>query len=141
MIAENDPFEDINDILTDKWYRNDYYIESIPTQYIDEYSEKYNPPNQDDERFEPREIQKGNTARAMAYFYTMYSTVADENFWNLQNETILSWHYYDPIDESEYNRTYNIANYQDDKPNPFVIDPTLLWRIFFIEELLLEIIV
>ena len=57
-----------NDNDTDKWYRNDYYVETVPTQYIDEYAEKLNPPNQEDERFEPREVQKGNTARAMFYF-------------------------------------------------------------------------
>ena len=130
----NDPFEEINDDLTDKWYRNDYYIETIPTEFINEYSEKYNPPNQDNERFEPREEQKGNTARAMAYFYTIYSNVADENFWNLQKTTLLNWHYLDNVDELEYNRTWEIASYQDNIPNPFVIDPTLFWRLFFIDE-------
>ena len=132
----NDPFEEINDPITDKWYRNDYYIETLPMEFINEYAEKYNPPNQNDERFEPREEQKGNTARAMVYFYTMYSDVADNNFWELQKETIFNWHLEDGADDSEINRTWAIADYQQDKPNPFIIDSTLIERIYFWEDIL-----
>ncbi len=129
----NDPFDESIDSQTDKWYRNDYYIESIPTQDIDEYAEKFNPPNQEDERFEPREIQKGNTARAMFYFYTIYNTVAVQDFWDLQYETLLDWHYYDLPDEVEINRTHSIASYQGNV-NPYVIDPSLVGRVFFVSE-------
>ena len=132
----NDPFAEISDNLTDKWYRDDYYIESIPLDFIDEYAEKYNPPNQNDERFEPREEQKGNTARAMIYFYTMYSDVADNNFWELQKETLFNWHLEDYPDTDEINRTWDIASYQQNKPNPFVIDNSLIERIYFWEDIL-----
>ena len=132
----NDPFQEINDNLTDKWYRNDYYIESMPNEFINEYAEKYNPPNQSDERFEPREEQKGNTARAMVYFYTMYSEVADNNFWQLQKETLFNWHLEDYPDIAEINRTWAIASYQQNKPNPFVIDNSLIERIYFWEYIL-----
>ena len=129
----NDPFQDSYDNDTDKWYRNDYYIETIPTEYIDEYAEKFNPPNQDDERFEPREEQKGNTARAMFYFYTIYVDVATENFWNLQEEQLIDWHLYDLPDEIELNRSNMIASYQGNN-NPYVIDPSLVGRIFLLDE-------
>ena len=132
----NDPFAESVDALTDKWYRNDSYIQSIPMQFIDEYAEKYNPSNQSDERFEPREEQKGNTARAMAYFYTIYSNVADNNFWELQDDILLEWNFIDPPDETEINRTWAIASYQQNKPNPFVVDPTLFDRIYFWEDIL-----
>ncbi|MAX10151.1 MAG: hypothetical protein CMG13_04750 [Candidatus Marinimicrobia bacterium] len=132
----NDPFAESVDGLTDKWYRNDSYIQSIPSQFIDEYAEKYNPSNQSDERFEPREIQKGNTARAMVYFYTMYSNVAEASFWEVQKETLLNWNFIDTPDNDEINRTWAIASYQQNKPNPFVIDPTLFDRIYFWEEIL-----
>ena len=132
----NDPFDEINDGLTVKWYRNDYYIESIPSEFINEYAEKYNPPNQDDERFEPREEQKGNTARAMAYFYTMYSDVADNDFWEIQKETLFNWNFIDQPDMTEIDRTWAIASYQQNKPNPFVIDPTLFDRIYFWQDIL-----
>ena len=132
----NDPFAESVDGLTDKWYRNDSYIQSIPSQFIDEYAEKYNPSNQSDERFEPREIQKGNTARAMVYFYTMYSNVAEASFWEVQKETLLNWNFIDTPDNDEIDRTWAIASYQQNKPNPFVIDPTLFDRIYFWEEIL-----
>ena len=129
----NDPFQDISDGITDKWYRNDYYIETIPSQYIDEYAEKYNPPDQNDERFEPREEQKGNTARAMLYFYTIYVDVATEDFWGLQEDTIIDWHLIDLPDATEISRSNAIASYQGNN-NPYVIDPSLVGRIFMVEE-------
>ena len=43
------------------------------------------------------------------------------------------WHYEDMVDISEYDRTFVIAQYQDDKPNPFVLDSTLARRIWFNE--------
>ena len=130
----NDPFDESIDQLTDNWYRNSSSQNTIPQQFIDEYAEKYNPPNQNDERFEPREVQKGNTARAMAYFYTIYSNVAEDQFWDIQKDILFQWHYYDQVDQTEYNRTWAIASYQDNIPNPFVIDPSLMWRCYFIDD-------
>ena len=133
----NDPFAESIDNLTDKWYRNGIYIQTVPTQFIDEYAEKYNPNNQSDERFEPREVQKGNTARAMVYFYTMYYDVADQNFWNLQKEILSDWNVIDAPDAGEVDRTWAIASYQQNKPNPFVLDPTLFDRIYFWQDILM----
>ena len=64
----------------------------------------------------------------MSYFYTIYNNVADNNFWNVQKQTLFDWHYYDPVDQIEANRTWSIASYQDGLPNHFVLDPTLFWR-------------
>ena len=97
----NHPYAEIQDEDTDIWYRNDYSQNNIPTEFINEYAEKYNPPNQSDERFEPREEQKGNTARAMVYFYTMYNDVADNNFWELQKETLFNLSQKKPIIPSD----------------------------------------
>ena len=47
---------------------------------------------------------------------------------------MFDWHYYDPIDSLENDRTWDIALYQDNIPNPFVIDPTLIWRCYFSEQ-------
>ena len=129
----NDPFDESVDSQTDKWYRDDYYIESIPTQNINEYAEKFNPTNQADERFEPREVQKGNTARAMFYFYTIYTSVVSQDFWNLQYQTLIDWHFYDLPDQIEINRTNTIASYQGNV-NPYVIDPSLVGRGFLVPE-------
>jgi len=129
----NDPFQDISNNDTDKWYRNDYYIETMPTEFIDEYAEKFNPPDQNDERFETREEQKGNTARAMFYFYTIYVDIATEDFWNIQEETLINWHFYDLPDAIEINRSNMIGSYQGNN-NPYVIDPSLVGRVFLVEE-------
>ena len=127
----NDPYAEIPDGDTEKWYRNDYYQTEIPTEYIEEYAEKYNPSDPAEERFEPREDHKGNAARAVFYFYSIYNDVADNNFWEIQKETLLNWHYYDSTDEIETERTWKIAEYQDGLPNPFVLDSTLARRIWF----------
>jgi len=125
----NDPYAEIPDANTDKWFRLNYYQTSIPTSNIDEYSEKE---NNSPERFEPREDHKGNAARAIFYFYAMYQYAADSSFWEVQKNTMLQWNYYDPVDKKEYDRSWKIASYQDNKPNPFVLDSTLARRIWFL---------
>ncbi|MBT6047858.1 MAG: hypothetical protein HOG49_13700 [Candidatus Scalindua sp.] len=129
----NDPFAEIPDEETDKWYRDDYYITTIPDEYIDEYAEKL---NHFDERFEPREDHKGNSARAMFYFNAIYNDVADQNFWELQKDDLLDWNYLDVPDTIETTRTWAIASYQDNKPNPFVLDNSLALRIWFEDQII-----
>ena len=124
----NKPFGEIDDDQTDRWWRLDYYSNSIPNQFIDEYSEVDN----DNEKFEPREDVKGNIARSMFYFYTIYNNVANQNFFDQQKDILFEWHKLDPVDEVELTRTYAIANYQNDIPNPFVIDSTLIRRIWYL---------
>lgn len=131
----NDPFDEIPDEDTDKWFRNDTVLTHIPTEFIEEYAEKE---NDEPHKFEPREDHKGNTARAMFYFYAMYHDAADSSFWHEQKDVLSKWHYYDPVDEREYDRTWVIAGYQDDKPNPFVLDSTLARRTWFSEDMIVE---
>ena len=130
----NDPYAEIDDEDTDTWYRNDYSQETIPTEYIDEFAEKYNPPDPNNEVFEPREDHKGDASRAMFYFFAMYNDVADTNFWNLQKDVLLDWHYYDQVDAWELNRTWAIASYQENQPNPFVLDSSLARRIWYMND-------
>ena len=129
----NDPFAEIPDEETDKWFRDDYYITTIPDEYIDEYAEKL---NHFDERFEPREDHKGNSARAMFYFNAIYNDVADQNFWELQKDDLLDWNYLDEVDPEELERTWGIAEYQGN-PNPFVLDNSLALRIWFEDQIIL----
>ncbi len=123
----NDPYAEVNDNDTDKWWRKDYYLTTIPTQYIDEYSEK----DQDANQFEPREDHKGNAARSVFYFYTMYKDQADSVFFAIQKDVLYQWHQQDPADQAEIDRTWAIAAYQDNKPNPFVLDSSLVRRAYF----------
>jgi len=124
----NKAYNNINDYLTDTWFWLEYESSSIPTSNINEYSE--NSTN----NFEPREEVKGDIARAMFYFYTIYQNVADDNFFNLQKDILYQWHNEDPPNNLEINRTWNIANYQNNIPNPFIIDDSLIYRIYFYEE-------
>ena len=124
----NKPFAEIDDNNTDKWWRFDYYETSIPNEYIDEFSEVDNGNN----KFEPREDVKGNIARSIFYFYTIYNNVADHNFFEQQKDFLFLWHKQDPVDEIELARTYAIASYQDNIANPFIMDSTLIRRIWFL---------
>ena len=130
----NDPYAEIPDENTNTWYRNNYSQNTIPTDYIEEYAEKYNPPDPTDQTFEPREDHKGDASRAVFYFLAMYNDVADTNFWNEQKDVLLDWHYYDEVDEWEMNRTWSIASYQENQPNPFVLDSSLARRIWYMND-------
>ncbi|MAE70202.1 MAG: hypothetical protein CME06_07000 [Gemmatimonadetes bacterium] len=126
----SDPFDELPDDLTDKWWRLDSFLTSIPGSLIEEYSEQEN----DDDLFEPREDHKGNVARSMFYFYTMYkdeADAADASFFPRQKDVLGVWHSLDPVDSDEISRTNQIANHQSGRPNPFVIDTTLVRRAYF----------
>ena len=123
----NLPFANIEDNQTDNWYFKTEVTSNIPTVNKNSYSERKNG------FFEPREDHKGNVARSIFYFYTMYKTEAleaDPLFFEAQRETLCEWHLADPINDLEIDRTYQIAGYQNDLPNPFVIDETLAVRTY-----------
>ncbi|MEO0469660.1 MAG: lamin tail domain-containing protein [Bacteroidota bacterium] len=112
----NLPFADINDNVTTKWMRLDQEQSTIPGSLIDEYSEFASG------QFEPREDHKGDCARAIFYFYTMYptqggsiSSVGDIN-------TLYQWHLQDPPDSDEILRNDDIETYQGNR-NPYVDNP------------------
>lgn len=124
---DNRPFAEIPDQQTSEWYYLTQVQFSIPTQNIDLYSEKIQ------SAFEPREDHKGNVARAMFYFYTMYKSEADAAnpaYFEAQRATLCQWHFQDPVDDLEWERSWQIAHYQDGKPNPFVLDCTLPERTY-----------
>ena len=124
----NSPFAEIPDNETDEWYYLGNSQSSIPpAATIDLYSERKG------SQFEPREDHKGDVARAMFYFYTMYKAEADNadpNFFELQRETLCSWHLLDPVDEKEWNRNIKIATYQSNRSNPFILDCTIVERCY-----------
>lgn len=121
----NDPFGEIDDNLTDTWYYLDGSQSTIPTSNIDLYAENYG-----STAFEPREQHKGNAARAVFYFLTIYQDVADQNFFDQQKDDLYQWHYLDEVDAAELNRSSTIASYQGNE-NPFILDTSLVRRAFF----------
>ncbi len=123
----NLPFGEIPDAQTDKWYYKAQVVSTTPTTDKDLYSEKNNT------KFEPREAAKGNMARAVFYFYTMYKAqadAADAQFFEQQRLTLCQWNAQDPVDATEMTHTWRIAAYQEDKPNPFIVDCTLAARTY-----------
>lgn len=119
------PYADIPDAQTQKWFIGNQVFTSIPTVNKDAYSESRS------DAFEPRESVKGDVARSIFYFYTMYraqANLADPNFFELQRPTLCQWVNQDPADSSELRKTWRIAPYQAGKPNPFVLDCTLASR-------------
>ena len=126
----NKPYNEINDFQTDNWYWLSNNLLSIPSNNIDEYSESKSG------NFEPREDRKGDIARALFYFYTIYNNVADDNFFQIQKNILYQWHVQDQVDSNELQRTWTIASYQNNIPNPFIVDPSLVERAYFYEFLL-----
>lgn len=122
----SDPFGDISDNFTDTWYYKNTETSSVPpSDIIDLYSEDTN------SYFEPREASKGNIARAMFYFYTMYRNEANaisSAFFQNQLPTLCQWHEDDPIDFEESTRNWRISKHQQNKPNPFILDCSLAAR-------------
>ena len=126
-------FDESPDAQTTRWYREDGSQTTIPDgSIIDEFSEL-----RSGIAFEPREDHKGDVARGMFYFYTMYEAQADASgggpFFDAQKETLYDWSYADPVSLKEYDRTLAIAPFQSDEPNPFVLDSTLIRRAYFPE--------
>jgi endonuclease I len=120
------PFDEIPDSSTDSWYVaiNNSYTEtfSIPGENINSYSELDN-----GLRFEPREEHKGDLARAVFYFYTMYPTQAGNISQIMYNdlETLYNWHLQDPVSDWELQRNNRIAERQGNQ-NPYIVYPNLV---------------
>lgn len=117
----NYPFAEIPDTETTKWMRYDQSQSGIPTSFIDEYSEYANG------KFEPREDHKGNVARAIFYFYTMYPTEAGPIDQVADPNTLFQWHLQDPVDAQELDRNAQIEQYQGNR-NPYIDNPELVAR-------------
>ncbi len=133
----NHPFGEIDDNSTTSWWywENGGSVSSIPSSDIDLYSEYGG------SVFEPREDHKGNVARAMFYFWTIYSNNnAVENdesdnqaFFNGMKEILYQWHQEDPVTAEELARSEGIESIQGNK-NPFIHDTTLIRRAYFYTE-------
>ncbi len=126
-IRGNLPFGEIPDNQTEKWLgstqggSNYVSLTTKPSSNADLYSE-WQPT-----LFEPREDHKGNVARAVFYFYTMYPTEAG-SITRLGNlDTLYKWHLIDPVDQAERERNSRIAQKQGNK-NPYIEYPEIVGR-------------
>lgn len=118
-------FGEIPDPQSLFWYYLDDKLNQIPSENIDAYSEIST------SLFEPREDHKGNVARAIFYFVTMYAEeveAADPSFFEAMRSILCDWHYADPVDSLEWERNIRIASFQSGKRNPFILDCSLAGR-------------
>jgi hypothetical protein len=123
----NKPFGNMPDEKTNQWFYRTFVLTSKPAANAHLYSKS------NGTHFEPHLAAKGDVARAVFYFYTMYTNealTADPNFFDVQRATLCQWHYQDRADSAELIKTWRIAPYQQNKPNPFILDCTLARRLY-----------
>lgn len=129
----NYPFGEIPDEETDHWYLQELDLSTAPNADRDLYSEQLNGGFGHPGRFEPQEAFKGDVARAVFYFYTMYKEEADDAdpdfFWEMK-DILLEWHAADPVDALEAERNLLKALFQEGQPNPFILDCSLVFRAY-----------
>jgi len=126
----NLPFAELSDAQTNFWYYLDQKTTTVPVVNKERYSRLGS------SSFTPPAHQKGDIARAMMYFYTMYKEFADNEdplFFQSQLNDLCKWHIEDPTDGTEWDRNRDIAMYQDNKANPFILDCTLAERSYCIQ--------
>ena len=83
--------------------------------------------------WEPREERKGNIARSVFYFYTMYPDAVGDLSEIGNPLTLYQWHIDDPVDPVEVFRNDKIESQQGNR-NPYVDYPDLVWDAWFWEE-------
>jgi hypothetical protein len=121
------PYAEVPDNQAVSWYYDDEVFNTQPASDMGQFSEL------GIFEFEPPSAYKGDIARAIFYFYTMYRQEADledPNFFEAQRSTLCEWQAQDPVDQREWDRTKAIAGYQEGKENPFVLDCTLATRCY-----------
>lgn len=129
----DNPFAEIDDSLPSEWlYKGNKDKIKPDSSMIALYAQYYK------STFESRESHKGNAARAIFYFWTMYqkenaitSDATDNATWfNNMKAMLYQWHKQDPADQREIDRSNLIATFQG-KQNPFVHDSSLVFRAYF----------
>jgi uncharacterized protein len=124
----NFPFASIDDSIAQDWFCGAEEYGTRPTSGAEGCSKFTQTQGQ---RFEPRDDHKGHVARAMFYMYTMYGSQISDSFFDEQKSVLSRWNELYPPDATEIERTWKIAALQENKPNPFVVDPTLVQRAYF----------
>jgi endonuclease I len=72
--------------------------------------------------FEPRDDQKGNTARAILYFYMVYGQRADLGNFRMEEAVLKTWHAQDAVTDVDRARNDAVYKVQGNR-NPFVDRP------------------
>ena len=123
----NYPFAEINDASA-VWYGTDingnYLSTTMQPGNSDEFSERGN------NEWEPKEENKGDVARHIFYFYTMYPTQAGPITDVAELDMLYDWHLNDPVSAQEIIRN-NRAEIAQGNRNPYVDYPGLVYDAWF----------
>lgn len=85
--------------------------------------------------FEPRENIKGDVARQVFYFFTMYPTQAGSIDGLGDINTLYAWHVQDPVDAAEMTRNNRIEEVQGNR-NPYIDYPLTVYEAWLWVEVL-----
>jgi len=121
-------FDEIDDAMTDRWFYLSNQSSTIPSSNIDIWTEGVGLGSANG-RWEPREDEKGDIARAVFYFVTIHNNVASSSYFTTMKDQLLLWHIQDPVDQEEQTRNDKIKTHQGND-NPYILDATLVDRVF-----------
>jgi len=113
-LRSNYQFRELVDNQVDKWIYLDNSMTSTPSSNIDFYSE-YVPFG-----WEPRESKKGDVARSIMYFFTMYPSYDITSV--IDTAQLCDWHEADEVDALELQRNELTEVYQGNL-NPYIYRP------------------
>ena len=127
----NFAFGDIPPENVDTWYRGTVSQNVAPPESEQPtWSRVFeDTDNRSQSRFEPRDVGKGEVARALFYFQLVYPGRADGSFLGQQEADLRTWHEDHPVSAEEQRRNVRIASQQGNKLNPFALDPSLIDRV------------
>lgn len=114
---------------------NSYFDEVTNPTGTDEYGNRWT-----GSVFEPRDEVKGDVARILFYMVTRYHdselTLTLDNTGNYGNEptlgmldTLVKWHYEDPVSETEIKRNEVVYQYQGNR-NPYIDHPEFVYYLY-----------
>jgi hypothetical protein len=125
----NSPYGEVTDVSA-QWYgineSGEYVTQGNIPATPDLWSERSG------SLWEPRENIKGDIARQLFYFYTVYPTEAGAFSQVGDINIFYDWHLNDPVDEFESTRNIRIQEVQGNF-NPYISDPNLVMRAWFWE--------
>jgi hypothetical protein len=127
----NKPFDDATGNITYYGVDNngDYLSTGTTPNNVNEFSKG------DSDSFEPRESMKGDVARQVFYFYTMYPTQAGSIDGVADINVLYQWHLDDPVDAAEIERNNRINSVQGNL-NPYISYPEYVYKAWLFVEVL-----
>lgn len=123
----NSPYAEVPDENA-QWYGTD-----AAGNYVTQGNIPSNPENWSErsgDQWEPQESVKGDIARKVFYFYTMYPSQAGPMTQVGNPEMFRTWHLEDPVDAFEATRNLRVMEAQGNL-NPFISHPELVENAWF----------